>query len=281
MGLITEILGYVRGGGDTDTMTGCETALSRLQAERTAATAALETGGARRRALLIEDATDKQIAALEREIDAYRLTLERLELIEDGLISRMQVLRSGHRHEMWLKLYKRHAAAAAEYVAKHRSAARALSELRAISDESRAAGFEHETQAHFIPAPDVLSMALIANFESEVERIADAVSGRSRPAPVQPAPRARPVMPPKPATVGTPRRVFADERPALAPTKKREKLVEVPGHGEVAVDVMRDGYESPSGKQCVRGDRVALPADMARIAVANGSVDYASGEVSA
>lgn len=280
MGLISEILGFVRGGGDADTMVGCETALARLQAERDSATAALEASGARRKTLLLEDASDKKIKALEDEIDGHHLTLERLELIEGDLISRMHVLRSGVRQEQLKKLLKRHFAATTAYIASHRAAARAVNGITAIVDEARAAGFEHEFSAYNPPIPRMLDLAQIAVYESEIERIADAVSGRERQiAPSAPAPRREPAVA-KPATVGTPRRVYDGERAPMAERKPRALFADVAKPGEKLITISRTGYETPDGRSCVIGDVVALPKTIADAVVRNSAGEYAA-EVSA
>jgi hypothetical protein len=280
MGLITEILSFVRGGGETDTMIGCETALSRLQAEREAATAALEAGGARRKALLLEDASDKKIKALEAESDGHHLTLERLELIEDDLISRMHVLRSGVRQEQLKKLLKRHFAATTAYIAAHRSAARAVTAVTSIVDEARAAGFEREFVAYNPPIPRMLDLAQIAVYESEIERIADAHAGRAAPLVAQPERKPyRPPAAPSQDTAGAPRRVsLADQHP-VAPRAPRSPRIDVAKEGERLVRVSRPGYEAPDGYQCERGDVIALPTALATAVVVNGAAEF--DEVSA
>jgi hypothetical protein len=68
---------------------------------------------------------------------------------------------------------------------------------------------------------------------------------------------------------------------ASAPKKNCEPIMETPGNGELRVTVMRDGYESPSGKQCAQGDRIAMTPEVARTDVINGAVEYVSGEVAA
>lgn len=93
------------------------------------------------------------------------------------------------------------------------------------------------------------------------------------------APRA--VIPMSNAGGSLQRRVFADERAEPAPTKKRDPISETAGKGEVQVQVVRAGYESPSGKQCATGDVVAMPVEMATAAVRNGAVNYLEAETSA
>jgi hypothetical protein len=64
--------------------------IDQLQADRQATQAALRGSSERRRALMLSDAPDDQIAAIDKVIDGYHLTLERLELKEGVLIAQMQ-----------------------------------------------------------------------------------------------------------------------------------------------------------------------------------------------
>lgn len=279
MGLISEIFGYVRGGGETDTLVGAETALARLAAERAGAIAAIDAAHTRRRDLLVEDGSDKQIAAIDREIGSHQLTLDRLDAIEGRLIEQLQALRSGHRREQWAKFYKRHAVAAAEFVEKYRAAVRALNALTATTDEARAAGFEHEAMAHFVPPPQMLDFALIANFESAVEDIADAVAGRRKPMPVQP--ERKPYSPP-PAPAPSPfrRRVSLADVEDRPPAKPRRPLrADKAGPGQRLVSIARNGIEAPDGDRLVAGDVVALPEKQAEQLVRNGGGDFADGSL--
>jgi hypothetical protein len=270
MGIVATLFETLRGPDDRDTLTGCQTALSRLAAERKAAIASTEAAMARRRTLLVEDGTDKQIAAIDREIDANQLTLERLELIEDDFLARLQGLQSDYRKADWMKCYKRHAVAAADYIDKHRAARRAFDALTAITDEVRAAGYEHEAMAHFIAPPQMLAMELIANFEREVERVGDSVAGRT--IPTRPQPVRKPYIAPSIAspTGGSRGVVSSDTAP------RRSPVVETAKDGEVLVRVIRSGIEAPSGLQCIAGDQIAMMPAIAEQAVRNGAAEFAN-----
>jgi hypothetical protein len=41
--------------------------------------------------------------------------------------------------------------------------------------------------------------------------------------------------------------------------------------------VLRDGYEAPDGVQCLQGDEIRLPDDIARRAAQNGALDIIAG----
>jgi hypothetical protein len=277
MGLISEILNYVRGAGDADTVEGVEAALHRLAAERLAANEAIGTGADRRRGLLLQDGSDKAIAALDRELDGHRLVLERLELVEGQLFERLQMLRSDRRKVNWKKFSKKYEEVALICAKATRAAIAARMEVAAAIDDARAHGFEAEAMATFAPPPFMVGLAEVEIFEGSLDRARDvAISTAAKP--VAPAPlRGQP----KPATVGSPRRVALGEREAPAPKNNREPITETPGDGELQVTVMRDGYESPSGKQRAHGDRIAMTPEIARIAVINGAVEYVNSEVAA
>lgn len=277
MGLMTEILSFVRGGGETDTLFGVQQALAKLQSERQAATEALASFGQRRKAMLLDDASDKAIGALEREMDSHRLVLERLELLEDDLLRRARLLQSGERTKRIQELLKRHQAATKVYIEAHRAAARAVNGVTSVVDEAIAAGFGSEFSAYNPPIPRMLDLSQIAIYEQEIERIADAVAGRERQAvPSAPAPRRAPTVA-KPATVGTPRRVFADAPAPVSERKTRELYADVAKPGEKLIRISRLGYETPDGRSCVNGDVVALPNEIATAVVRNVAGDYLDG----
>ncbi|MES5486557.1 hypothetical protein QMZ05_27680 [Bradyrhizobium sp. INPA03-11B] len=54
----------------------------------------------------------------------------------------------------------------------------------------------------------------------------------------------------------------------------RPPLREVAKEGDVLVEVLRGGYESPSGVQCFRGDIIAMPEGLANVAVQNAAVEF-------
>ncbi|WP_371423287.1 hypothetical protein [Tardiphaga sp.] len=257
-------------------MIGVTTALSKLQEEREASSAALASFGQRRKALLLDDASDKEIAKLEAEMDSHHLRLERLELLEDDLLDRARKLRSVDRDKQ-LKVYlDKYFGAAAAYIVAHRAAARAVNGVTAIVDEARAAGFEHEFMAHVAPPPTMLDLSQIAVFESEIERISESAAGRERKiAPSAPPSRRQPAA--KPATAGTPRRVFDGERAPAADRNPRALFADVAKPGEKLVTISRNGYEHPDGRSCKTGDVVALPKAIADAVVRNSAGDYPDG----
>lgn len=279
MGLTTDILKLIRGDrGGNDTVESIQLAIDRMVAERNAANNALIAGGGRRRELLVSDAPDKKIDDLDRELDGHRLTLERLELLEGDLLGRLQVCRSERKRAQWGVFFERHNAAAAEHVKTMRAAIAAYLALAAITDEARAAGFEHESVAAFTPPINILNVAAIANFEAEVERVADAFAGRTAPMPVQPV--RKPFVPPEPPppNAGTPRRVSLADREPIAERKPRERRIDKAKPGERLVQIMRAGFEAPDGAQCGYDDVISLPVKQAEMVVKNGAGEFFEGD---
>jgi hypothetical protein len=281
MGLINEILNYVRGTGETDTAEGVETALQRVATERSAANNALTSGAGRRRELLLQDGSDKAIAGLDRELDGHRLVLERLELIEGELFDRLQALRSVERQAAWRKFAKKYEIAAVNHANAIRTAVKSLTDVCAAIDAAREAGFDAEVTAAFSPPLQHLLMTpeTIVAFEDGIERLRDAVSGRL-PKAAPDTSRPRPTV--KPQTPRSfQRAVRLGENPAPPPMKPRELFRDQAKPGEVLVSVMKAGYEAPDGRQCTVGDQISVPVKIAEQAVRNSAVVYADEGVAA
>lgn len=272
---LSDIFGFLRGGSDDDTLVGAETALSRLYAEKAAAVSAMDALRAHRHELLLEDGSDKKIAAVDRDLAAHQLVLDRVDAVEGSVIDRLQGLRSDHRRGQWKKIYGRHAAAASDFITKYREAVRSLNALIAITDEARAAGFEHEAMAHFPFPPTTLDFALVANYESAVEDIADAVAGRRKPMPVQPVRKPYTPPPAPPPGQGQRRVSLADVEDRPPPKPRRALRADQAGPGQKLVSIARTGFEAPDGSQCRAGDVIALPAEQAEDVVRNGAGDFA------
>ncbi len=270
MGIISDVLSRVSGRGDEDSVEGVQAALERVKVERENANNAIRSGYQRRAELLVKDGTDKQILAIDVEHDRLGLVLERLEAVEESLFGRLQTLRSQRRLDEWATRAAKFTPAARGYIAAVREAGKKLAALVAIADSARSAGFEAEVLAGMPFPPNLLNLAdteLIDQFEGAVERVRDLAAARSAgPARVA-APIALPV-PPK-----APRKAEPIASPLDKPAAPRKALTETAGPGEIAVRVLRPGLESPSGKQTAVGDIIAMPAEMAAIAAANGAVE--------
>lgn len=76
MGLIADIRKLI-GGESKKTVEDVEHALQRVANERSAANDALAKGAERRRAALLDDASNHEISAMDAELEGHRVTLER------------------------------------------------------------------------------------------------------------------------------------------------------------------------------------------------------------
>ncbi|HEX3948218.1 MAG TPA: hypothetical protein VHW95_00040 [Steroidobacteraceae bacterium] len=88
------------------------------------------------------------------------------------------------------------------------------------------------------------------------------------------------ISPPAEPHVGTPQRVHATDSPfavtslpaAAAPSPRKLDDLSPLDPGDVRVRVVRSGYETPAGQQCVTGQIVKLPARIASKAIENNAV---------
>jgi Fic family protein len=203
MGIIAKIFGRqefnAKSGVALKTIAAVEEALRSLADERREAQAAIKAALGKRRELLHVDGSNKEIAKLDIETDAHRLTLERCDIIEPTLLARIEELRTDERRARWQELRRRHDAAESAFIKAMHDACSARDHLIAISDEANATGFYSEAIHVFIPPPSMLDTDLMNRFESEAERVREA----SRPAPMAPAPE-RPSKVIKPAAIQTP-----------------------------------------------------------------------------
>jgi hypothetical protein len=272
MGIISDLLNFKPGGKRGANVADVEKSLARLAAVRESAHAAIVSILNQRREALLADAADDVIAKLDADADSHRLSLERYDLAEPELLNQLQGLRSSARQARWAELRKRRIDADRIYAVALRSAVDAFENLVAVADAALNEGFASEVGHSFATAPRIVDRTVCDAFEAETERLREAVAAP----PVKAAPTATVApKPQKPQSLQ--HRVFADQPATPAPAKKREPIRETARDGEVLVSVMRAGYESPSGKQCLAGDVVAMPIDMAKTALRNSAVSYIDG----
>ncbi|UQD96140.1 hypothetical protein [Bradyrhizobium japonicum] len=271
MGLISDILNAVRGAGEADTVEGCEAALRRVVDERNAANAAIAGRSSRRRALLLDDASDKQVAALDREIEGNHLTLERLEIVEEDLFSRLQALRSEARQQAWRLLTKEYTDASVKLAKALRAALAAQQEAAQVIDAARVSGFEHEATGTFPPPPSHLNPQAVQQYEDALDRMADVLAGRQKP----PAEIKRSV--PRPAQLASnpaAGRVSLADREERPVRSVRAPRVDVAKSGQRLVRVLRNGLEAPDGGQCAVNDVIAMETEQAAAVVKNGAGEF-------
>jgi len=246
-------------GHDAAAVRAAEAALARLADERTAAVAALASASARRRELLLADGTDESISALEADNDRHHRVLERLELIEGELLAALQQARVGARRAAWQAIHNEWNASVPEFCAAMREATRQFNRLLALRTRANNEGFASEAAATLEPPPWVLTdPTLIDNFEVVAERRAEGA----------------PALAPAPAPPVAARRVLPAPAPPPGPVRAKRTHPPAPVEGGVEVVVLRAGFEAADGTSCDAGEKITLPAEIARRAAEKGAVDY-------
>lgn len=273
MGLISDIIKIARGSASSaapETVESIEAALAKIAAERADAKLQLQGGHDKRKAMLRADASDAEVAAFDAELDGQRLKLERLEIVEDDLLGRLEAARSDRRRALWKASFQQFEVAFPQYIGDLRKALESFQAVIAIREEARQLGFEHEVIAQMpLDPPLFVDAAAIATAESQFERIREAAAGRPKDEPRRLA---------TPGTADLPqrqpvRRNDPKTPKQSAPRPRRAPIREIAKDGERLVSVVRPGYEAPSGLQCIVGDVIALPAADANTAASQGAVD--------
>jgi hypothetical protein len=273
-----------------DRIAAVERALARLRDEREVVNAQIEGAPARRRELLLVDAADDGLLALDREIDSLHLQIERLDALEPELLDRLAEFHDAVRQGRWSSLVYRHDNAVREHLRRLAAAADSLREVRAILTEAQAS-FPVERGARMIGTIglDYVADDALMHQERELDRLSS-FDTKARPLPKLGAPRP-PVTgleikaaqtlphglgrqgvaraggaPPKAAPAPVPRQ--------LAPIVPRVKRNDPPAdEGERRIRVLRE-TSGPNCEPLGNGDELSLPAADADAIVRRGAADY-------
>jgi hypothetical protein len=153
-----------------------EAAHTRLAEDRAGAQAVLAGLDARRQALLLADAPEADILALDAEGDAARIRLEKFDAFEIELAARQSETAGLEAERAWREAFDVYHAAACEYASSVNSAIERLFDLR------RAMG---AVDAHDIGQrigidrpPILLNGSLLQKFLHEIERTSDFEASR-------------------------------------------------------------------------------------------------------
>ena len=254
MGFLSEIFGSTKKAA-APTVEGAEAALARLNVERESARAEVRILIEQRRALLLEDGTDDEIAALDQKIAAAELRIERLDEAEPRLLSELAGARDRRRRAQWNELRERGLAAAEKYLASARAAHADLMAYAAIIDEATAAQFTAEARASFPFAPSTLGPDLLAAFDRKLERSTTVIEAKAPTPPKPPAPSAK--------KAPTPAAAPATPKKAAPPPAPARKLPEPDADGLVSVMTTRNGVPDADGAPLKMGATTRLPLDTA------------------
>lgn len=150
MGLLTEIFGKAN-NSDLTEVAAAEAALAKLRRARGLAKAEIDQAGEKRKALLLVDDLDKEIARLDEAVQAAELKLDRLAEAEPKLLADLAAARDRARREQFAEMRGRGLAAAAKFLASARIAGADYEAYFDVLREAHAAGFASEAM-HMMPA---------------------------------------------------------------------------------------------------------------------------------
>lgn len=150
-------------------------ALGEIGQEREAAKRELGELQVRRHQALLDDAADSVLDKLEREIARAETRVQKLDLAEPGVRSRLEAATQAARRRRWSELRADFIRAAEEF---HQAAQAAMAKHTALIEivtRARSEGFEHEAAAMMPPTPNlagnaVLAEDLLAEFWQTVQR---------------------------------------------------------------------------------------------------------------
>lgn len=230
----------------------------------------------KRHEALAADATDKQIAAIDSEIDRLALLEDRFDALAPRLHKRLGELQSDARRETLGVLKQEYDSAVLALDAAVAAVLGPLDRFTTLLAQLDAAGFSAEARGFVTPPPMlnggiVASHGLLESWRRERERVADAIAAASRPYVAPPAPVTN-VVPLRPVEPPAPSLMYRQQQPV--------KISEPVAPGFTRVEAIRndvDGGELGAGRMFVRGDQIDLPAAEAARVLRGSAFKYISG----
>lgn len=275
MGLLQTIFGKSKDASSLDTLEAANAALERLHAEREGAEAVIAGAMHKRRALLLADASDKEVAALDAQTDAARLTLDRCAAAQPAILVRIEALQTADRRALLAKLEADLRKAEAALDGALASGLKPLDDYLGAVRALEAAGFGREVAGLVVRPPLVGEGVLVGRMALESWRRQREALGDAR------ALAARAYMPPPPARV-IPLRPVEPPAPSVSYATPLPVKISTP----VAPNFTRleavmsniDGGELGVGRMLNRGDQIDLPAaEAARILTRGCAFKYVAG----
>ena len=192
-GIIERIMGGGRKAkapaSPAEALAAADAAVARHTAELTAAREEIAGAERARKALLVRDGTDDDIADIEQRIAGAKLRIERLDELRAPLAAKLADARDAVREARFLDLKAAYWPAAERWLEHARGARAAIDEMNTLRAEALNANLRAEAAAFFHPASVQLSDELIRQFDRSITRSREVANG------VSPPPKAKPVEP--------------------------------------------------------------------------------------
>lgn len=277
MGLLQTIFGKTKDAASIDTIEAATAALARLNAEREAAEAVIAGAMQKRRDLLLIDGSDKQIAALDCEVDAARLAIDRCDAAAPSILARIQQLQTADRRALLATLEANLRVAEKALDAALAATLDPLDDYLEAVRQLDVAGFERES-AGLVVRPPLIGEGVLAgrmaleNWRRSLEALRDARATAARPHVPAPAPIAK-VVPLRPAPAPEPYVSYRKQEPA--------KISEPVAPGFTRLEAIMnnvDGSELGVNRMLVRGDQIDLPAGVAARVLRGSAFSYVCGD---
>jgi hypothetical protein len=166
-----------KGNGKTkppaDQRADIDAALQRIAEERGAARGVLDGLESRREGLLLSDAPDGDIAALDKEGDHARIKLEKLDAFEAEIHARLSEVEGIEAEVEWRRLFDARHQAACDFAASFNSAIGAMFALRSATNAASASEIARRFGLLTEPPPLILSGESLQKFLRETEMMSD------------------------------------------------------------------------------------------------------------
>ena len=149
-----------------------DAALAKIAQERAAAQEVLDGLEQRRESLLLADAPDGDIAALDKEGDSARVRLEKCDRFEDELLARRGELQGIEAEVEWRRLFDTHKAAC-DFAASFNETCGRMFALRLATNAASASEIGRKFGLLTEPPPLILSGESLQKFLHETEMMSD------------------------------------------------------------------------------------------------------------
>jgi hypothetical protein len=166
-----------KGNGKTrppaDQRTDLDAALAKIAQERAAVQLVLDGLESRREGLLLADAPDGDIAALDKEGDSARVRLEKLDVFEVEVHAKLSDLEGIEAEVEWRRLFDARHAAACDFASSFNETCGRMFALRAATNAASASSIGRKFGLLTEPPPLILSGESLQKFLRETEMMSD------------------------------------------------------------------------------------------------------------